>query len=240
MTEQAKNDGIPALTAQRAIAEILQESNFTPLRALEAVRQRVAFVAQGERFDSSQYYELQHPNQQRYTVTLEILVDSFGLAGKLSRIDERGDRIVTVKPEVKVNWGGYGAVSIADARSMAEVITAAITIAMKLNAILRDGVTYVSQTAAEIAEESSRREEQELQRAIINAWAGDEGLRHALYDTRKGVTKHAALPTLLRSQAERCQSASQHVTYNLMIPGKKTKVYKLGISGNNTYATRIG
>lgn len=240
MTEQAKNEGIPALTAQRAIAEALQESNFMSLRALEAAWQRVGLMTQGERFDSGQYYELQHPNHSRYTATLEILVDPFDAVRNSSHLNDQGDRIATVKPELKVNWAGCGAVSIADARAMAEVISEAAALAARLNATLRNGVTYVLQTAAEIAEAAVKREEQALQQAIVNAWAGDEELRHVLYDTRKGATRHAALPALLRSQAERCQSAAQHVTYNLMIPGKKTKVYKLGISGNNTYATRVG
>ena len=241
MTEQAKSESISVVAAQEAILAALRASGFATAQAINAATQRIDWMKlHGALLPSGQYYELQHPVHDRFTATLEILVDFFEPVTKKSWIDERGDRVATVKPEVKVNWGSYGAVPFLHASAMAEVLKAVGDIAVRIHEALCGGVTYVAQTAAELAEQAVLHRQREMEQAIINAWAGDEDLRHALYDTRKGVTKHAVLPALLRERAMRDSNTIQHVTYNLMIPGKKTKVYKLGISGDNTYATRIG
>lgn len=229
------------MAAQEAILEALRASGFATAHALSAAAQRIDWIKlHGAAFDSGQYYELRHPIHDRFTATLEILVDFFESVTKKSWIDEHGNRVATVKPEVKVSWASYGAVPFLLANGMAEVLGATSASAVRIHEALCNGVTYVAQTAAELAEQAVLRQQREMEQAIINAWAGDEGLRHALYDTRKGVTKHAALPATLRERTMRDSNTVQHVTYNLMIPGRKTKIYKLGISGDNTYATRIG
>jgi hypothetical protein len=242
MTEQAQPAPITTHDAQRAILEALQLSSFAPESVLESAGHRMRRAAAGETFDSGQYYELQHPQHPRLTVTLEVTVDFFSAAVKESRIDEHGDRVSTVHPEVKVNWGGHGAVAHTLARAYAEVLTAAGDIAAKIDASLKPGVTYVSATAQQLEDWAAQTKRRELEQAIIHAWAGDAYLRHALYDTRKGAMKHAPTPDIIREKLERGDGGGgeQHITYNLMIPGKKTKVYKLTCDMHHTYATRIG
>lgn len=242
MTEQAQSAPITTHAAQLAILDALRLSSFASKSALEGAGIKLARAAAGETFDSGQYYELRHPQHERLTVTLEVTVDYFNAALKQSRIDEHGDRVSTVHPEIKVNWGCHGAVDYGHAKAYAEVLTAAHDIAAEIDAALKPGVTYVSATAAQLQEWALKDRRRELEQAIIHAWAGDEDLRHALYDTRKGATKHATTPDVIREKLEHGDGVGgeSYITYNLMIPGKKTKVYKLTCDMHNTYATRIG
>lgn len=240
MAEQSKA-GIPitAQAAQRAILKALARSPYASERALE-VANAILARTQEEGFDSGQYYELRHPQHQRYTATLEISASSSG--ARTARIDEHGDRIVTVKPEIKVNWASYGAVPFMNAGVQAQVLSAAEDIALEIYETLQAGVSYVSATAAQLAEWAALQRRRELEQAITNVWAGDEELRRALYDTRKGAVKRAPTPDNVRERLERGDGVggAQHITYNLMIPGKKTKTYKLTCDMHNTWATRVG
>lgn len=246
MTEQAQTLEAPAPitvhAAQSAILTALQCSTFASEGALMSAAGRRDRAADGEQFDSGQYYELRHPEAPKYTVTLEVTVDYFNPSLKNSYINEHGDRVATVKPEVKVNWGCHGAVPFLCAKLYAEVLQAAADVALEIHDALLSGVTYVSATKAQLEQWELQNKRRELEQAIIHAWAGDEDLRHALYDTRKGATKHAPTPEKIRERLERGDGVGgeQHITYNLMIPGKKTKVYKLTCDMHNTCATRIG
>lgn len=241
MTDNLSNDkpaSLSVLAAQIVIRDALATSRFSTPHVIRAAEAHVERANDPRApFESSQFYELRHPNAERFTVTIEVTTSGWDNLFKCSRIDERGDRITTVKPEVKVNWGCHGAVPFLCAEVYAELLKGAADVAFQISDALQPGISYVSATAEELLNAAAREAKRELERLLINAWAGDADLRLALYDTRRGATKHAATPELIRSKLADGEGVS--VTYDLTIPGKKIKRYKLMCDVRNTYVTRI-